>query len=92
MPPRVSYRGNGKWSSWEDEDTGKIYSCVDQYFVSQDGSTFKVKYKFRPYFYAATKVSFSEGYLNTPVIEFSHGEAEPFLMQFLFPGVLFLFI
>ncbi|KAG2570106.1 hypothetical protein PVAP13_7KG000681 [Panicum virgatum] len=22
-------------SSWEDEDTGKIYSCVDQYFVSQ---------------------------------------------------------
>ncbi|XP_062219147.1 DNA polymerase epsilon catalytic subunit A-like [Phragmites australis] len=42
-------------SSWEDEDTGKIYSCVDLYFVSQDGSTFKVKYKFRPYFYAATK-------------------------------------
>ncbi|KAJ1279266.1 hypothetical protein BS78_04G142600 [Paspalum vaginatum] len=42
-------------SSWEDEDSGKIYSCVDLYFVSQDGSTFKVKYKFRPYFYAATK-------------------------------------
>ncbi|XP_039789737.1 DNA polymerase epsilon catalytic subunit A-like isoform X3 [Panicum virgatum] len=42
-------------SSWEDEDTGKIYSCVDLYFVSQDGSTFKVKNKFRPYFYAATK-------------------------------------
>ncbi|OEL31457.1 DNA polymerase epsilon catalytic subunit A, partial [Dichanthelium oligosanthes] len=42
-------------SSWEDEDTGKIYSCVDLYFVSQDGSTFKVKYKFRPYFCAATK-------------------------------------
>ncbi|XP_052142333.1 DNA polymerase epsilon catalytic subunit A-like isoform X1 [Oryza glaberrima] len=42
-------------SSWEDEDTGKIYSCVDLYFVSQDGSTFKVKYKFPPYFYAATK-------------------------------------
>lgn len=69
-------------SSWEDEDTGKIYSCVDLYFVSQvncsygkkktfdlsrlivyaflqDGSTFKVKYKFPPYFYAATKVSLS---------------------------------
>ncbi|KAF0934637.1 hypothetical protein E2562_026131 [Oryza meyeriana var. granulata] len=42
-------------SSWEDEDTGKIYSCVDLYFVSQDGSTFKVKHKFPPYFYAATK-------------------------------------
>nr|CAD1820134.1 unnamed protein product [Ananas comosus var. bracteatus] len=42
-------------SSWEDQDTGKIYSCVDLYFVSQDGSTFKVKYKFRPYFYAASK-------------------------------------
>uniref|UniRef100_J3LD65 DNA polymerase epsilon catalytic subunit n=1 Tax=Oryza brachyantha TaxID=4533 RepID=J3LD65_ORYBR len=42
-------------SSWEDEDTGKIYSCVDLYFVSQDGSTFKVKYKFPPYFYASTK-------------------------------------
>ncbi|KAL6634447.1 hypothetical protein ACP70R_027118 [Stipagrostis hirtigluma subsp. patula] len=42
-------------SSWEDEDTGRVYSCVDLYFVSQDGSTFKVKHKFRPYFYAATK-------------------------------------
>ncbi|KAJ3675811.1 hypothetical protein LUZ60_004853 [Juncus effusus] len=42
-------------SSWEDEDTGKMYSCVDLYFVSQDGSTFKVKKKFRPYFYIATK-------------------------------------
>ncbi|XP_057955577.1 DNA polymerase epsilon catalytic subunit A-like [Malania oleifera] len=42
-------------SSWEDQDTGKVYSCVDLYFVTQDGSTFKSKYKFRPYFYAATK-------------------------------------
>ncbi|XP_075636199.1 DNA polymerase epsilon catalytic subunit A-like [Castanea sativa] len=42
-------------SSWEDEDTQHVYSCVDLYFVSQDGSTFKSKYKFRPYFYAATK-------------------------------------
>ncbi|KAK9999535.1 hypothetical protein SO802_019138 [Lithocarpus litseifolius] len=42
-------------SSWEDEDTQHAYSCVDLYFVSQDGSTFKSKYKFRPYFYAATK-------------------------------------
>ncbi|XP_010242612.1 PREDICTED: DNA polymerase epsilon catalytic subunit A-like [Nelumbo nucifera] len=42
-------------SSWEDEDTNKTYSCVDLYFVSQDGSTFKSKYKFPPYFYAATK-------------------------------------
>ncbi|KAE9461327.1 hypothetical protein C3L33_06754, partial [Rhododendron williamsianum] len=42
-------------SSWEDQDTHKVYSCVDLYFVCQDGSTFKTKYKFRPYFYAATK-------------------------------------
>ncbi|KAM7522501.1 hypothetical protein LguiA_012403 [Lonicera macranthoides] len=42
-------------SSWEDQDTHKVYSCVDLYFVCQDGSTFKSKYKFRPYFYAATK-------------------------------------
>ncbi|KAK1431332.1 hypothetical protein QVD17_07789 [Tagetes erecta] len=42
-------------SSWEDQDTQNVYSCVDLYFVCQDGSTFKVKYKFRPYFYAAVK-------------------------------------
>ncbi|XP_022862888.1 DNA polymerase epsilon catalytic subunit A-like [Olea europaea var. sylvestris] len=42
-------------SSWEDQETRKMYSCVDLYFVCQDGSTFKTKYKFRPYFYAATK-------------------------------------
>ncbi|KAJ8768060.1 hypothetical protein K2173_021000 [Erythroxylum novogranatense] len=42
-------------SSWEDRETGKVFSCVDLFFVSQDGSTFKSKYKFRPYFYAAVK-------------------------------------
>ncbi|KAK1559202.1 hypothetical protein Q3G72_011797 [Acer saccharum] len=42
-------------SSWEDQENRKAYSCIDLYFVSQDGSTFKAKYKFRPYFYAATK-------------------------------------
>ncbi|KAH6814720.1 DNA polymerase epsilon catalytic subunit [Perilla frutescens var. frutescens] len=42
-------------SSWEDRETSKVYSCVDLYFVCQDGSMFKAKYKFRPYFYAATK-------------------------------------
>ncbi|CAL9214158.1 unnamed protein product [Arabidopsis halleri] len=42
-------------SSWEDRDTGKVYSCVDLYFVTQDGFSFKTKYKFHPYFYAATK-------------------------------------
>ncbi|OIT28308.1 PREDICTED: DNA polymerase epsilon catalytic subunit A-like [Nicotiana attenuata] len=42
-------------SSWEDQETRKVYSCVDLYFVCQDGSTFKAKYKFRPYFYVATK-------------------------------------
>lgn len=74
-------------SSWEDVDTGKIYSCVDLYFTTQvkilfcyfvhsflmfffsfsfffvsglclvqDGSSFKVKYRFCPYFYVAVKV------------------------------------
>ncbi|KAM7276901.1 hypothetical protein ACFE04_018767 [Oxalis oulophora] len=42
-------------SSFEDEQTRKTYSCVDLYFVTQDGSTFKTKYKFRPYLFAATK-------------------------------------
>ncbi|KAL9143406.1 hypothetical protein ABFS82_14G234200 [Erythranthe guttata] len=42
-------------SSWEDQETHKVYSCVDLYFVCQDGSMFKAKYKFRPYFYVATK-------------------------------------
>ncbi|XP_047972925.1 DNA polymerase epsilon catalytic subunit A-like isoform X2 [Salvia hispanica] len=42
-------------SSWEDRETNKVHSCVDLYFVCQDGSMFKAKYKFRPYFYAATK-------------------------------------
>ncbi|KAF6166038.1 hypothetical protein GIB67_012935 [Kingdonia uniflora] len=42
-------------SSVEDQETNRVYSCVDLYFVSQDGSSFKTKYKFRPYFYAATK-------------------------------------
>ncbi|EPS63800.1 hypothetical protein M569_10982, partial [Genlisea aurea] len=42
-------------SSLEERETHKEYSCVDLYFVCQDGSTFKAKYKFQPYFYAATK-------------------------------------
>ncbi|KAG0453682.1 hypothetical protein HPP92_024986 [Vanilla planifolia] len=42
-------------SSWENQDTFKTHSCVDLFFVCQDGSTFKVKHTFRPYFYAATK-------------------------------------
>ncbi|KAL3518505.1 hypothetical protein ACH5RR_021094 [Cinchona calisaya] len=42
-------------SSWEDQDTHRVYSCVDLYFVCQDGSTFKAKYRYKPYFYAATK-------------------------------------
>ncbi|GMH11122.1 hypothetical protein Nepgr_012963 [Nepenthes gracilis] len=42
-------------SSLRDQDSDKVYSCVDLYFVTQDGCSFKAKYKFRPYFYAATK-------------------------------------
>ncbi|KAK4760568.1 hypothetical protein SAY87_005461 [Trapa incisa] len=42
-------------SSWEDTETSKVFSCIDLYFVAQDGTSFKSKFKFRPYFYAATK-------------------------------------
>ncbi|KAK1275110.1 DNA polymerase epsilon catalytic subunit A [Acorus gramineus] len=42
-------------SSLEEQESNRTYSCVDLYFVTQDGSTFKSKYKFSPYFYAATK-------------------------------------
>ncbi|KAI4322394.1 hypothetical protein L6164_022096 [Bauhinia variegata] len=52
---RLGWLLNFASSSWEDEETQKVYSCVDLYFVTQDGSTFKSKYRFRPYFYAATK-------------------------------------
>ncbi|ESQ36065.1 hypothetical protein EUTSA_v10006524mg [Eutrema salsugineum] len=52
---RLGWLLNFASSSWEDPDTGKTYSCVDLYFVTQDGLSFKTKYKFRPYFYAATK-------------------------------------
>ncbi|XP_019451574.1 PREDICTED: DNA polymerase epsilon catalytic subunit A-like [Lupinus angustifolius] len=52
---RLGWLLNFATSSSEDEDTHKVYSCVDLYFVTQDGSSFKTKYRFRPYFYAATK-------------------------------------
>ncbi|KAK4286365.1 hypothetical protein QN277_002926 [Acacia crassicarpa] len=52
---RLGWLLNFSSSSWEDEDTHKVYSCVDLYFVSQDGSMFKSKYIFQPYFYVATK-------------------------------------
>ncbi|KAL4326663.1 hypothetical protein AHAS_Ahas13G0022600 [Arachis hypogaea] len=52
---RLGWLLNFASSSCEDEETHKVYSCVDLYFVTQDGSSFKTKYRFRPYFYAATK-------------------------------------
>ncbi|KAL5717104.1 DNA-directed DNA polymerase [Ranunculus cassubicifolius] len=42
-------------SSSKARDENTVYSCVDLYFVTQDGSYFKCKYKFRPYIYVATK-------------------------------------
>ncbi|XP_020527261.1 DNA polymerase epsilon catalytic subunit A [Amborella trichopoda] len=53
--PRLGWLLTFASSSWEDQDSNRVFSCVDLYFVSQDGSMFKSKYKFSPYFYAATK-------------------------------------
>lgn len=53
--PRLGWLLTMSSSSFEDQDDNKTFSCVDLYFVSQDGSTFKTKYKFAPYFYVATK-------------------------------------
>lgn len=53
--PRLGWLLSMASSSFEDEDASKTFSCVDLYFVCQDGSTFKSKFKFAPYFYVATK-------------------------------------
>ncbi|GLJ44675.1 hypothetical protein SUGI_0939260 [Cryptomeria japonica] len=53
--PRLGWLLTMASSSFEDEDANKTFSCVDLYFVCQDGSTFKSKFKFAPYFYVATK-------------------------------------
>jgi DNA polymerase epsilon subunit 1 len=43
-------------SSIEDQDNDNVtFSCVNLYFMCQDGSTFKAQFKFAPYFYIGTK-------------------------------------
>ncbi|KAL0460774.1 UNVERIFIED_CONTAM: DNA polymerase epsilon catalytic subunit A [Sesamum latifolium] len=84
-------------SSWEDQETHKVYSCVDLYFVCQDGSTFKAKYKLRPYFYAATKDNMEmdvEAYLRRRYegqvadIEIVEKKILIFILKMLFSEVL----
>ncbi|CAM6102738.1 unnamed protein product [Calypogeia fissa] len=54
--PRLGWLLNMASSSMEDEhDSLQSYSCVNLYFMCQDGSTFKTQFKFAPYFYLGTK-------------------------------------
>eukprot|EP00960_Hanusia_phi_P004316 125836-Hanusia_phi.AAC.4 len=41
-----------------DSETGAEVSGVDYYFIQQDGSKFKVLFKYNPYFYIATEPGF----------------------------------
>ncbi|KAL2635827.1 hypothetical protein R1flu_007306 [Riccia fluitans] len=53
---RLGWLLNMASSSMQDqEDNSKSYSCVNLYFMCQDGSTFKSQVKFQPYFYLGTK-------------------------------------
>ncbi|KAI5066379.1 hypothetical protein GOP47_0019003 [Adiantum capillus-veneris] len=53
--PRLGWLVTLSPSSLDDPETSQTYSCVDLYFMCQDGSTFKSQFKFAPYFYLATK-------------------------------------
>ncbi|BBN04847.1 DNA polymerase epsilon subunit 1 [Marchantia polymorpha subsp. ruderalis] len=54
--PRLGWLLNMAASSMQDsEDDSKTFSCVNLYFMCQDGSTFKSQVKFQPYFYLGTK-------------------------------------
>lgn len=54
-------------TSCEDKDTGQVVSAIDAYFQCQDGSMFKARVPFAPYFYLVIKDDMErevEGYLR----------------------------
>ncbi|MCO5564216.1 hypothetical protein L7F22_017874 [Adiantum nelumboides] len=53
--PRLGWLVTLSPSALDDPETSQTYSCVDLYFMCQDGATFKSQFKFAPYFYLATK-------------------------------------
>lgn len=54
--PRLGWLLNMVSSAMDDPNNDNItYSCVNLYFMCQDGSTFKAQFKFAPYFYLGTK-------------------------------------
>ncbi len=46
--------------AYEDKDKGVTASAVDCYFMCQDGSMFKARMHFSPYFYLQVKVGWWE--------------------------------
>jgi hypothetical protein len=54
-PDRLGWLMNISTSSVEDFGTEKMHSCVNCYFMCQDGTTFKCQVKFEPYFYVGVK-------------------------------------
>tara|TARA_R110002050_G_scaffold211502_2_gene347603 strand:- start:256 stop:1008 length:753 start_codon:yes stop_codon:yes gene_type:complete len=52
---RLGWMLNMQPSMVPDTETGKSRSCVDYYFLQEDGGTFKATLPMEPYFYIATK-------------------------------------
>eukprot|EP00850_Spirogloea_muscicola_P017955 SM000159S01786 [mRNA] locus=s159:288661:304957:+ [translate_table: standard] len=53
--PRLGWLLNFSTGSIEDQETRLTRSCMNLYFVCQDGSSFKARVPFLPYFYLRTK-------------------------------------
>ncbi|GJP47493.1 hypothetical protein CLOM_g6680 [Closterium sp. NIES-68] len=53
--PRLGWLLNMSAASVEEPETSTMCSCVNLYFMCQNGSTFKAQVKYEPYFYIATK-------------------------------------
>jgi len=49
-PPRTAFMFNMRQSSLRDVDSGRLQSCLDMYFVQEDGETFRAAHIFQPYF------------------------------------------
>ncbi|CAI5468278.1 unnamed protein product [Closterium sp. Yama58-4] len=53
--PRLGWLLNMSSASVEEPETSTMCSCVNLYFMCQNGSTFKAQVKYEPYFYIAAK-------------------------------------